>query len=132
MLLRSLLPLLSYSLAPSQVLTSAAYKMAVGRQLPSVSYLTFVDKYMLSCALYVILVAVQSRVLHIVTWQQGDMEEFDKVCRTVLGIIWVIGHMVFFSAAYYLRRYPRTDGISAPRSKPALQTRESTSTSMSA
>jgi hypothetical protein len=50
------------SLSLTAMLTSAAYKLVVADRLPDVAYLTFLDKYLLSCYVIMALMVVESLV----------------------------------------------------------------------
>lgn len=48
-------------------LTVATYRIAIGRQLPRIAYLTMLDYYSIACVLIILLVTVESHVLILLT-----------------------------------------------------------------
>eukprot|EP00322_Chrysochromulina_rotalis_P009864 CAMPEP_0115864582 /NCGR_PEP_ID=MMETSP0287-20121206/19275_1 /TAXON_ID=412157 /ORGANISM="Chrysochromulina rotalis, Strain UIO044" /LENGTH=469 /DNA_ID=CAMNT_0003319057 /DNA_START=17 /DNA_END=1426 /DNA_ORIENTATION=- len=79
------------------VLTCATYKMAISNKLPAISYLTFLDKYMLLCSLYVVLVAFESRSLAYIREEFGQdaIVDLDRVAFWIFAVAWLVLHAWF-------------------------------------
>jgi len=73
------------------VLTASAYKMAITGKLPDIAYLTLLDKYMLLCSLFIVLVAIQSRILNwFVEWRVdiSALRLVDRVSFAFFSFLW--------------------------------------------
>ena len=87
------------------VLTASAYKMAISGKLPDISYLTVLDKYNLLCALFIVLVCVQSRCLNwLIEWgiSLDGLRRFDRWSFGVFGGFWVLLQLWYGFAIYRL------------------------------
>ena len=87
------------------VLTASAYKMAISGKLPDISYLTVLDKYMLLCALFIVLVCVQSRCLNwLIEWGISfhGLRRFDRWSFGIFGGLWVVLQLWYGIAIYRL------------------------------
>jgi len=87
------------------VLTGSAFRVAISSKTPPIGYLTLLDKYVLWCALIIMLVAIQSRLITIFVELEGasagdttmDLtpQWFDATCSIVFAGIWVAVHLRF-------------------------------------
>ncbi|XP_078691440.1 cys-loop ligand-gated ion channel-like isoform X1 [Branchiostoma floridae x Branchiostoma belcheri] len=73
------------------LLTSVAFKFVVTQSLPTISYLTLLDKYVLLCMIFQCLMAVQNALASIVS----NAWLFDLVSMAVLAGIVFFTHLVF-------------------------------------
>ncbi|CAH1248298.1 CHRNA6 [Branchiostoma lanceolatum] len=78
------------SVSLTLLLTSVAFKFMISQNLPTISYLTLLDKYVLLCMIFQCLVAVQNALVSAVT----NPVVFDRVSMAVLGGLVIFAHLV--------------------------------------
>ncbi|XP_035662492.1 acetylcholine receptor subunit alpha-type acr-16-like [Branchiostoma floridae] len=76
------------------LLTTVAFKLVVSQYLPTVSYLTLLDKYVLGCIIFQCCVAVEN-TLASVFWDKKSARMFDRVCGSILAVVFVLAHLIF-------------------------------------
>ncbi|XP_035663086.1 acetylcholine receptor subunit beta-type acr-3-like [Branchiostoma floridae] len=72
------------------LVTTVAFKLVVSQYLPTVSYLTLLDKYVLGCIIFQCSVAVENTLASVF----GALL-FDRVCGSILGVVFVLAHLIF-------------------------------------
>lgn len=93
------------------LLTAAAYKFSISFMIPAVAYLTRLDRYMLSCALLLVLCALHNAVLGI----QDDEDELifsrwaDRASSLCLLLLWALNNAWFTYRAKRLMQSHRRD-----------------------
>lgn len=95
------------------LLTAVAFQFIVQTELPKLSYLTYLDHYVLVSYGFIGTVAVQCFVL---AYQENDDKDLDRRIFWIDFIIWLVLHIFFTGYARYcittenkkLRRSPRT------------------------
>ncbi|XP_028408100.1 uncharacterized protein LOC114530689 isoform X3 [Dendronephthya gigantea] len=75
------------------LLTSVAFKFVVAQSLPNVSYLTYLDQYVISCMVIQCVIAILNTIGGKVSAENQD--KFDTVSLCILGGIVVILHLIF-------------------------------------
>ena len=81
------------------LLTSVAYKFVAASSLPAISYLTLLDKFVVSCSV-IILISIFE---HAFTLDH----EFDYVMGWITASCWAVTHLFFGLAAWRLKRRHR-------------------------
>jgi hypothetical protein len=79
------------------LLTLVAQKFTLSPDVPKISYLTFLDKYILSCLLLVILVAIENMIVIILKNYEFKSETLQKneyIFGQVLFGIWIVWHII--------------------------------------
>ncbi|XP_019617103.1 PREDICTED: acetylcholine receptor subunit beta-like 1 [Branchiostoma belcheri] len=76
------------------LLTTVAFKLVVSQYLPTVSYLTLLDKYVLACIIFQWVVAVQSTVASVIR-DKNSARLFDWVSAGVLVVVVLLAHLFF-------------------------------------
>jgi hypothetical protein len=79
------------------LLTLVAQKFTLAPDVPKISYLTFLDKYILSCLLLVILVSIENIVVIILkNYELGSetLQENEHIFGQVLFGIWIVWHII--------------------------------------
>eukprot|EP00466_Bigelowiella_natans_P019791 jgi/Bigna1/88735/estExt_fgenesh1_pg.C_370077 len=82
------------NLVVALLLTSVAFKFAVSDHIPLISYLTFVDVYILNTNLVLAFVAVESVVVRDATSEELS-QRVDRGCFSAFLTIWFSFHVVF-------------------------------------
>ncbi|XP_019633822.1 PREDICTED: neuronal acetylcholine receptor subunit alpha-9-I-like [Branchiostoma belcheri] len=75
------------------LLTTVAFKLVVSQYLPTVSYLTLLDKYVLGCVIFQCVVAVQNTVASVIR-DKEHARLFDGVCVGLFGAAVLLAHLV--------------------------------------
>lgn len=96
------------------LLTSVAFKLVIAEKLPSISYLTLADKYVLGSVGLVIFIVIADMISALLCWNQSDAPEewpteqpakrrdsllFDQISSLVLFCLWILFHILFFLGA---------------------------------
>ncbi|XP_019626606.1 PREDICTED: gamma-aminobutyric acid receptor subunit beta-like [Branchiostoma belcheri] len=74
------------------LLTTVAFKLVVSQYLPTVSYLTLLDKYVLGCIIFQCVVAVQNTVASVIR-DKERARLFDGVCVGLFGTAVLLAHL---------------------------------------
>ena len=74
------------------LLTLVAYKLVISAELPAVSYLTILDKYVLCCILMLVAVTVEAAAAAAI-----DSRALDHAFLALMGVLYVV-----LLAFYYL------------------------------
>lgn len=89
----------------SLLLASLLFMFVVMRDLPhGVPYLTLLEKYIYSSLLFQVLVLIQNFVIEKVE----EKEEFDRICQTAAGVLWVLIQLACGIHAYRMRGWERS------------------------
>ena len=100
-------------MALTLVLTTVAYKMVIANKLPPVSYLTLMDKYTLWNAFFVIVVAIQSRLLDTKIWPIDHSSETtgqaDRIFYFCSAGAWALMQLCFIAVSVRRHFRPRTN-----------------------
>ncbi|XP_066265838.1 gamma-aminobutyric acid receptor subunit beta-like [Branchiostoma lanceolatum] len=76
------------------LLTTVAFKLVVSQYLPTVSYLTLLDKYVLGCIIFQCSVAVENTLASV--FKDGySAWVFDSVCAAIFAAVVLLAHLVF-------------------------------------
>ena len=90
------------------LLTSVAFKYYVQKFVPTVSYLTFMDKYILSCMIFQFsMAAVHNSVTGLIS-NKDSLKYFEWVCFGTGLFLFVAINVVFGMKAYRYTRQTRT------------------------
>ncbi|XP_078583750.1 gamma-aminobutyric acid receptor subunit beta-3-like [Branchiostoma floridae x Branchiostoma japonicum] len=76
------------------LLTTVAFKLVVSQYLPTVNYLTLLDKYVLGCIIFQCSVAVENTLASVF----GDKTSaliFDGICASILAFVVLLVHLIF-------------------------------------
>ncbi|XP_070560478.1 neuronal acetylcholine receptor subunit alpha-9-II-like isoform X2 [Ptychodera flava] len=76
------------------LLTSVAFKFVVSQSLPTISYLTILDKYILFCMTFQCIMVVQNATASVYT-DVKDAKLFDLICITCLACLVAVAHLSF-------------------------------------
>lgn len=88
------------SVTVTLLLTAVAFKFVVSSSLPTISYLTLLDKYVLWSLIFQCLMVVQNAVA--VIFQKRNISDiFDYACMGVLGGFVLIGNIIFIITGLY-------------------------------
>ncbi|XP_064625813.1 cys-loop ligand-gated ion channel-like isoform X2 [Lineus longissimus] len=85
------------------VLTGVAFKFVVNQSLPKISYLTYLDKYILVSMFILCLVCFWHAIVSVLLKTLGDTETVDKAdifALVVIGLLYIFFHIVFFAHIY--------------------------------
>ena len=86
------------NIAMTAMLTSVAFKTYVADQLPDLSYLTFLDKYLLSGILLLVVMVIETVFIHsLFEGDQKKIEELDQQFCLALIVLFVVGNIVAFN-----------------------------------
>lgn len=115
------------------LLTASTYRIAAGRGLPAINYLTMLDRYNLGNASIIVLCALLSRIQHIRFGEFSDMDKMDVGLKVSLQSIeadaeytgtadliaiglmatfWLVLQVFFGTLAYIRKRNPRIFDVS--------------------
>ncbi|XP_032236006.2 cys-loop ligand-gated ion channel isoform X2 [Nematostella vectensis] len=75
------------------LLTAVAFKFVVSQSLPTISYLTILDKYVLAVLVFLCGVAVENAVAAAIS-RQSVQKLFDRICLYVFVGIYVLIHII--------------------------------------
>ena len=84
------------------MLTSVSFKWVINRSLPTVSYLTSLDKYAIICILYVCLLCVWHAIVG-AFWTPTEAREYDKWLLLAFSMVFIVIHVGFI--IWYLNAY---------------------------
>ncbi|KAI8502325.1 hypothetical protein Bbelb_199130 [Branchiostoma belcheri] len=104
------------SVSLTLLLTSVAFKFMVSQNLPTISYLTLLDKYVLLCMIFQCLVAVQNALVSAVP----NPQVFDRISMAVLGGLVIFAHLVFGILIWRKKR--KTNALLSRAKKEYLRT----------
>ncbi|XP_078621390.1 gamma-aminobutyric acid receptor subunit beta-like isoform X2 [Branchiostoma floridae x Branchiostoma japonicum] len=76
------------------LLTTVAFKLVVSQYLPTVSYLTLLDKYVLGCIIFQCSVAVQNTVASAIR-DKNSASLFDSICMATFGAVVILANLLF-------------------------------------
>ena len=93
------------SVSLTLMLTAAAYKLAITTMMPTIAYLTLLDKYLLSTSGIIVLVVIQNGVAKINSRSDADTDElsgftFDRISLYVICGLWAAVHAYFMMATF--------------------------------
>ncbi|CAD5124063.1 DgyrCDS12366 [Dimorphilus gyrociliatus] len=77
------------------LLTTVTFKFVVNQSLPKISYLTYLDKYILTSMTILISICVWHAIVPKLGLDDEDSEEADKIALGVLGAIYLVFHIFF-------------------------------------
>ena len=81
------------------ILTSIAYSIVIQDKLPNVSYLTFMDKYILTSYAFLIVIVIESVLISQIENDEEMQVYFDSILFWIFFFLWIIIFGVFYS--YY-------------------------------
>jgi len=78
------------------LLTAAAYRFAITTMVPAVSYLTMLDKYVLACSIFIIIMVIESGFVALLARKDEKAAE-DVESATMIGLVVLVGvfHALF-------------------------------------
>lgn len=79
------------------LLTAVAFKFVVSQSLPTISYLTLLDKYVLCGLLFLGCMAIENAVAAALILDSAAQKKFDRICLYVGIGCFVCIHVVFFA-----------------------------------
>ena len=85
------------SISLSLLVTTAAYKFSIATMMPSVSYLTFIDKYVMASALLLSILTFEGSICGYVELQisSGIAELVDYICLLAFSALYLLVQMYF-------------------------------------
>jgi len=84
------------------LLTSVSFKWVINRSLPTVSYLTSLDKYAITCIFYVCLLCVWHSIVG-AFWPKSDAQTYDLALLIAFSVFFLLIHVGFL--IWYLNAY---------------------------
>lgn len=84
------------------LLTSVSFKWVINRSLPTISYLTSLDKYAIICIFFVCLLCVWHAIVG-AFWAAAEAREYDKWLLLAFSVIFILIHVGFI--VWYLVAY---------------------------
>lgn len=78
------------AITTTMLLTSVAFKFLVGEKLPSISYLTLLDKYIIICFLIQLLIIFENALVSVI----DNGSDVDRIFYIVLGSVWALSHII--------------------------------------
>ena len=95
------------------LLTSVSFKWVINRSLPTVSYLTSLDKYAIVCIFYVCLLCVWHALVGCSFWDKDLAKNLDQWLLIAFSVLFVIIHVVLgvwvFMAYSEIRKLKRRE-----------------------
>jgi hypothetical protein len=85
------------------VLTSASFKWVINRSLPTVSYLTSLDRYAIICIIYLCVLCFWHSIAANSSWSEETAQRLDFYMLISFVIIFALIHFVFF--IWFVRAY---------------------------
>ena len=81
------------------ILTSVAFSIVIQDKLPNVTYLTFMDKYILTSYAFLIVIVIESVLISTVEEDVDKQQDLDQLLFYIFSSLWVIIFGAFFG--YY-------------------------------
>jgi len=87
------------------LLAGMVFMFVVSSQLPNVPYLTILDKYIYTCFLFMLGIAVECAVVQLWGDVEGEAEAKDKLMLRIAVIVFLGIHVVFSIYSYFARKF---------------------------
>ncbi|XP_070187244.1 cys-loop ligand-gated ion channel-like isoform X2 [Littorina saxatilis] len=82
------------------MLTSVAFKSVVNQSLPRISYLTYMDKYLLASMIMLSAVCVWHAIVTTLLFDRSLADEVETIVLTVLGVVYLLFNVGFVIMIY--------------------------------